>query len=67
MNQNSRGGARLLIDISIGVCVAVLAAVSIRYIDIPARISTIEAKQAALETAFNSIDKKLDILIAVKR
>jgi hypothetical protein len=50
-------------DAAISAVIAVLAAVLVKFSDLPTRVSVIEADHASLKDAVKSMDGKLDILI----
>ena len=54
-------------DAAIAAIIAVLGAISIKFADLPTRVSVIEADHASLKEAVRSIDGKLDILITRTR
>lgn len=54
-------------DAAIAALIAVLGAITIKFSDLPTRVSVIEADHASLKEAVRSIDGKLDILITRTR
>lgn len=61
MGKNITGG--FIRDTAIGLVVAVLGAVLVKYADIPTRISVVESKQEDIKSTVQNIDNKIDILI----
>ena len=65
MGNKITGG--FLRDIIIAAIIAVLGAVAAKYSDLPTRVSVVESRIDGIQKATESIDSKIDILIARTR